>query len=116
MTVMGLQNVHFVVRDVGRAVDFWQGAIGLSLRFRDADRWVQMKAVGDSFALASPEEGHPGQKGAIPVFEVDELESHAEAIVQGGGALLAERDMGEHGRVLTFSDPDGNVAQLFNRK
>jgi len=29
-----------------------------------------------------------------------------------GGHIISLRDMGGHGQVLTFSDPEGNVAQL----
>jgi len=110
-----MQNVYLVARDVGRVADFWQRALGLSVRFRDADRWVQLKAGEHAFAIASLAEGVPGQVGAVPVFEVDDLQAHAAAILEQGGRVLSTRDMGEHGRLLTFSDPDGNVAQLFNR-
>ncbi len=115
MSVQRLQNIHVVASDVGRAVDFWQRAIGLTVRFRDADRWVQMKAGESSFAIASPGEGVVGQVGAVPVFEVDDLDVHGQAIAEHGGSVLSVRDMGAHGRVLTFSDPDGNVAQLLAR-
>jgi predicted enzyme related to lactoylglutathione lyase len=104
-----------VAQDVERAAEFWQGALGLSVRFSDADRWVQLKAGENPFAIASPSEGIPDQVGAVPVFETDDLEAHAAAIEEHGGRVLSERDMGSHGRVLTFSDPDGNVAQLLTR-
>jgi predicted enzyme related to lactoylglutathione lyase len=115
MTVIGLQNVHFPARNIGRLADFWQNAVGLSLIFRDEDRWVQFKAGQGKFAIASPEEAHPGQTGGVPVFEVDDLAHHMAAITAHGGQLLADRDMGDHGRVITFSDPDGNIAQFFSR-
>jgi predicted enzyme related to lactoylglutathione lyase len=115
MTVVRLQNIHMVVRDMDGTAAFWQRALGLSVRFRDADRWLQLKAGNDPFALAAPEEGLAGQTGAVPVFEVDDLEAHAEAILAEGGRILGERDMGDHGRVLTFCDPEGNAAQLLIR-
>lgn len=110
-----MQNVYLVAHDVGRVADFWQRALGLSVRFRDADRWVQLQAGDQAFAIASLAEGVPGQVGAVPVFEVDDLQAQAAAIVEQGGRVLSTRDMGDHGRVLTFSDPDGNVAQLLRR-
>jgi predicted enzyme related to lactoylglutathione lyase len=115
MTVLRLQNIHFVARDVERIADFWQRAVGLSVRFRDEDRWVQLKAGDDSFAIASQAEGVADQVGAVPVFEVDDLEVHSAAIAEHGGRVLSDRDMGDHGRVITFNDPDGNVAQLLKR-
>lgn len=115
MTVLRLKNIHFAARNFGRAADFWQQAMGLPVRFRDADRWIQLKAGEDPFAIAALEEAVPDQRGAVPVFEVDDLEAHSAAIVEHGGSVLSDRDMGSHGRVLTFSDPEGNVAQLLTR-
>jgi predicted enzyme related to lactoylglutathione lyase len=104
-----------VAQDVEQATAFWQQALGLTVRFRDGDRWVQFKAGNDPMALSSPEEGEPNQTGAVPVFEVDDLDTHAADIAGHGGKVHGVRDMGSHGRVLTFSDPDGNVAQLLHR-
>ncbi len=115
MTVLGLQNIHFVAEDVEVAAQFWQQAMGLALRFRDDDRWVQMTAGHAPLAIASKAEGHPDQIGAIPVFEVDDVEAHICSIGAHGGKLLDDREMGSHGRVVTFEDPQGNVAQLFKR-
>ena len=115
MAVIRLQNTSFVARNVGRVAEFWQRALGLPVRFRDADRWVQLKAGEHAFAIASQAEGVPDQAGAVPVFEVDDLEAQATAIAEHGGRVLSTRDMGDHGHLLTFSDPEGNVAQLFSR-
>lgn len=115
MTTLRLQNLHIMARNVARSADFWQRALGLTVRFRDGDRWVQLQAGAQGFAIASPAEGVPGQVGAVPVFEVDDLEAQAAAIEELGGKILSTRDMDRHGCVITFSDPDGNVAQLFRR-
>ncbi len=115
MTITRLQNIHFVAHDVTLIADFWQQALGFSVRFRDEDRWVQMKTGDVPFAIASVGEGHPGQAGAVPVFEVDSLDGHAAAIIKHGGRILSDRDMGDHGHVVTFCDPGGNVSQLLQR-
>jgi predicted enzyme related to lactoylglutathione lyase len=115
VTVLRLQNVHIVAQDIERATNFWQGALGLPVRFRDADRWVQLQAGQQGFAISSQAEGVPGQIGAVPVFEVDDLEAQAASITEHGGQILSTRDMGSHGSVVTFSDPEGNVAQLLFR-
>ena len=115
MTISRIQNIHVLGRDAAQLARFWQQALGLTLQFADEDRWIQLKAGDDSFAIASPGEGVAGQSGAVPVFEVDDLEEHAASIESCGGRVLERRDMGDHGRVLTFSDPEGNIAQLFTR-
>jgi predicted enzyme related to lactoylglutathione lyase len=112
MALLRLKNIHIATDDAGELADFWQQAIGLSPRFRDADRWIQLQAGENPFAIASLAEGVPDQRGAVPVFEVDDLEAHSTAISEHGGRVISVRDMGSHGRVLTFSDPDGNIGQL----
>jgi predicted enzyme related to lactoylglutathione lyase len=49
------------------------------------------------------------------VFEVDSLDDAENILAAQGGRVMARPDMGEHGHVLTFADPEGNVAQLFCR-
>jgi predicted enzyme related to lactoylglutathione lyase len=115
MAIIGLQNIHVVARDVDAIAGFWEHAIGMTRKFRDGDRWIQLTAGAQPFAIASVEEGVPEQLGAVPVFEVAQLGATSEAIRRNGGRLLGERDMGSHGRVFTFADPAGNVAQLFVR-
>ena len=115
MAVRKLQNAYYVTRDMDRAVAFYRDALGLSLSFQDGARWTQMKAGDVNFSLASPDEAADGATGAVVIFEVDDLDASAAAIEAGGGSVLATRDMGDHGRALTFRDPDGNLVQLFQR-
>jgi predicted enzyme related to lactoylglutathione lyase len=87
---MKLQNVYCVVRDMDRAERFYRDVFGAAPKFRDGDRWTQFSAGGASVSLSSAEEA-------------------------AGGTVLDRRDMGDHGRTLTFVDSEGNVAQLFQR-
>ncbi|MNJ01870.1 Glyoxalase-like domain protein [compost metagenome] len=73
-----------------------------------------MSIGGQNLALAGPRESAV-EKGAIVVFEVDSLDTAASAIASAGGRVLSQRDMGDHGRTLTFADPSGNICQLFQR-
>ena len=45
-------------------------------------------------------------------FDAAELASVAARIERLGGRHLASRDMGAHGSVATFADPEGNLFQL----
>ena len=55
------------------------------------------------------------EDGAVVVFEVDSLAGAEDHVLAAGGRVLSRRDMGAHGKVVTFSDPEGNIAQLFCR-
>lgn len=115
MAVKKLQNAYYVTRDMDRAVAFYRDVLGLSLSFQDGGKWAQMKAGDVNFSLASPEEAAEGAEGATVIFEVDDIEAAKAALEHGGGTVLGLRDMGDHGRALTFRDPDGNLVQLFQR-
>lgn len=117
MAIKGLNNLILVAADAGaaeRMEAFYSAALGLPVAFRDGDRWVQMKG-GAKLALASAEEAGPHDGGAIPVFEIDDLDQARAAAVAAGGVVLSERDMGAHGTTLCLRDPGGHVLHLLKR-
>lgn len=115
MSVEKLQNAYYVTGDMERAIDFYRDALGLDLVFQDGTKWTQFKAGGVNFAMASEDEAPHSAVGATVVFEVDDIDAMSTSIVSSGGKLLGERDMGDHGKTLTFRDPDGNLVQLYQR-
>ena len=112
MDIQRLQNVYLVARKPGELNAFYESALGLKVKFRDGERWIQ---YGAGVALASLDEATPAASGAVPVFEVDDFEGAQERIVAAGGQVLGTRDMGAHGAVLSLRDPEGNIVQLFRR-
>src|SRR5207253_4726118 len=60
-----LQNVYMVAGDVPAATGFYEQVFGLRRKFADGERWVQYDAQGGSFAIGCPDEGVPGQSGAV---------------------------------------------------
>jgi predicted enzyme related to lactoylglutathione lyase len=116
MSIKKLQNAYYVIGDMDRAVAFYRDALGLGLKFQDGGRWAQFDAGGVNFSLSAPEEAAQGAAGgATVIFEVDDLEATRDRLAAHGATVLETRDMGAHGRSLTFRDPDGNVVQLFQR-
>ena len=65
--------------------------------------------------MASDDEAPKGAVGATVVFEVGDIAAMTDAIRAAGGDILGERDMADHGKTLTFRDPDGNLVQLYQR-
>lgn len=111
-----LQNVFYVAGDVAKARHFYETVLGLEPKFTDGERWVQFKIGGSNFALASPDEAPPGAEGGIVVFEVDNLDELRGRLAADRVAILAERDMGAHGRTFAIKDPNGNLVQFFERR
>ena len=110
-----VQNVFVVAKDPASLHAFYEGALGLPMKFRDGDRWIQYGVGHTNVALACPEEAAPATSGLVMVLEVDDFEGAAERIGAAGGQVLGLRDMGSHGAVLSLRDPEGNLVQLFRR-
>ncbi|MBX5466922.1 MAG: VOC family protein [Firmicutes bacterium] len=111
---MRVKNAFLAVADVGAAVRFYQGVLGLPLQFQDGDRWAQFKVDGFTWALAAPSEAEaaPGSN-AVLTLEVEDLDAAVERLRGAGVRVAAIRDMGSHGRAARFYDPDGNAVQLY---
>ncbi|GER15577.1 VOC family protein [Variovorax boronicumulans] len=110
-----VQNVFVVAKEPASLNAFYEGALGLPMKFRDGDRWIQYGLGNTNVALACLEEAAPATSGLVMVLEVDDFEGAQERIVAAGGQVLGLRDMGAHGAVLSLRDPEGNLVQLFRR-
>lgn len=117
MAEIDLQTVYVVAKDVGRLETFYAQALGLPVQFRDENKWTQFRQQRSAFALSSAEEAAPGAVGAVPVFQVagEAREELQQKILSAGGQLLAQRDMGSHGVVATYQDPEENLFQVFSK-
>jgi catechol 2,3-dioxygenase len=108
-----LDLVFYWVSDLGRAVEFYEGVLGLRLLRRDADNWAEFDAGGRRFALHSAVEGQtvtPG--GATAVFKVDDLDRAKTELSSRGVEFGHEGDVAGYARFASFNDPDGNPVQL----
>lgn len=111
-----LQNVFVVAQQPAALHEFYEQALGLELKFRDQDRWIQYRVGRANVALACPQESLPATRGVVMVFEVDEFEQAAQRVIAFGAEVLGMRDMGTHGAVLSLRDPEGNIVQLYKRQ
>ncbi len=108
-----VQSVYYTVKDMDRAAAFYETVFGMKLKFRDGAKWTQFDAGNVSFALSSAEESASTEGGAVVALEVDDLDAYVARMTEAGATLLQQRDMGAHGKVAAFRDPEGNVVQLF---
>ena len=116
MAVKKFSSAYYVVKDMDKAVGFYQDILGLNIKFRDGDRWTQFDVNGVAVALADPSEGSvpPGGGGTV-VLEVDDLGEMRDKLTQNGVTVNDIVDMGGHGRYFTAVDPAGNIVQIFAR-
>jgi predicted enzyme related to lactoylglutathione lyase len=116
MHVNKIQSVYLVANNMDALQTFYVAVLGTEPRFRDRDRWTQFAVGSTNFALSSTEEAVPGASGAVIVFEATSLEGVREQIESARGKFVNERDMGTHGTVLAFTDPEGNSFQVFSKE
>jgi predicted enzyme related to lactoylglutathione lyase len=109
-----LKLTYYITRNMDRSVAFYRDALKLNLKFQEGSRWAQFDVGGTSLALSSPDEGQAGATGGTAMIEIEDLDGARAGILQAGGTILSERAV-TGGRSLAFSDPDGNIVQLFER-
>jgi predicted enzyme related to lactoylglutathione lyase len=110
-----IRTVYTVAHDMDLMRAFYGGALEFPLAFRDHDSWCQFKTGPLTFALSSPSEAAPGARGSVLVFDAADPAFFTQRIERLGGRHLSSRDMGSHGSVATFADPENNLFQLHIR-
>lgn len=110
----GVAAVWVPVDDMTRAVAFYRDTLGLSVR-DEGDDWSELTIDGLTVGLNAREDTHDGHGGgAVITFTPDAgLEAEVERL-EGEGVQFAG-GISEHpwGRLVTFTDPDGNDLQLY---
>jgi predicted enzyme related to lactoylglutathione lyase len=113
-TVKGVTNVWVPVKDIQRALDFYQNTLEFSVIKQDGP-WAEIAADGLNVGLNGREpEGAQAGGGPIITFQ---LEAGLEAAVgeHKGKGVEFPAQISEHewGRVATFEDSEGNDLQLY---
>ena len=108
-----LKQIYLTAVDPEALAAFYK-ALGLTVRFADQGKWIQFEGEKTAFCVASLSESVSKPSGnAVLVFEVEDLEAVLKAARKQGADVSDEiRDMGAHGRVAHFKDPQHNLVQL----
>ena len=106
--VLGIEEIVFEVKDLDRAVAFYQNVIGLSLYSRGAqEAWFR---VGEQvLALFTPDRVGSGQHFALRIHPED-AERARQALVAHG--FPEETMQLSDGLSVYVRDPDGNKVEL----
>lgn len=119
----GLHHIHLVVRDLERALHFYQSVLGMEEQFRVGPHMVFLSTPGsrDLITLNQDvtEEHKAGESGGIAHFGFQlrhgsDLDAAAREVERGGGKVVSR---GEHAPGVPFlyvADPDGYVIELGN--
>ena len=112
--ITGIRSCYVPTTDTPAMREFYEGVLGLAPKFADGDHWIQYALKGAAFAIAGPRETPASSAGHVVVFDVSDMDALA-ARLEEAGQTPHIRDMGEHGRVLTAFDPEGQPVQFFAR-
>ena len=118
MAVIGIEEIFLDVKDLGKAVDFYEHLIGIPVVSRNKER-AYLQCERSHVVLQV--QGHSGRhRGGGPMhfsFSVTEDDLDAVAARAAAANIFTRGPMGERGkgRALFMIDPDGNEAEVNTR-
>ena len=112
--VRGVANVWVPVKDIDRALDFYQNTLEFSVIKQDGP-WAEINANGLNIGLNGREpRGTQVEGGPVITFQSEAgLEAAVEELKGKGVGFPAQISEHEWGRVATFKDSEGNDLQLY---
>jgi catechol 2,3-dioxygenase-like lactoylglutathione lyase family enzyme len=115
----GLQDVHYNVQDMERAVRFYGDVLGM--RVVDSNRWwTSLEFFGARVGLhgsegrpvpAVPRDAHGALAGATLTLRSTDRDADVQYLVRSGATVLSTSDH-DWGRLAVFLDSEGNVLKL----
>jgi len=118
MTVVGIEEIFLKVRDMDKAIAFYNGILGIPLDKQDGERTYLQTERGH---LVLQIENHTGRhQGGGPLhFAMTVTEEAFDEIMQRfeGGHAFTRGPYGQRGKGRAFFmiDPDGNEAEINTR-
>jgi len=118
MTVVGIEEIFLKVRDMDKAIAFYNGILGIPLDKQDGERTYLQTERGH---LVLQIENHTGRhQGGGPLhFAMTVTEEAFDEILHKfeGSHVFTRGPYGERGkgRALFMIDPDGNEAEINTR-
>ena len=107
----GIHTVIYPVEDLGRAKALYQSLLGTD-PYVDEPYYVGFRLGDQQFGL-DPNGHRRGTTGPVTYYHVDDLEDLLRRLGESGASQQGEvRNVGGGKRVVTLTDPDGNVVGL----
>ena len=103
--------VFHPVDDFAAAVAFYENALGLSLQFKDGERFAVFDAGGTRIALAAGEERVAD--GVAVSYKVDDVDAMIAELSEAGAEIVSQAADGPHERRAVLRDPAGNALVVY---
>ena len=106
-------NVLYPAADVGAAVDFYGGVLGLPTKFRDGDRYAALDAGGVTLAIAGSDEDVVDGKVAASFRVAGCRRRRGCRVRPPAAACFGMPNAGPHEIRAVVADPWGNPFVLY---
>ena len=104
----------YTVSNLQQSINFYQNLLGLELLLKDA-RWAEFNISGQRFAINEKNNKtiKTNEAGAIVYFEANPIEAIVKTLKNMGVKFNGEIEIYSYGKMILFSDPDGNSLGLY---
>lgn len=103
----GIDTVFYQVCDMDRAIEFYEGLLGLKLLRREGRDWAEFEAGDQVLSLSGELATKPHQGGATVILRASDLTAVEARLATNDVQRGPIEDMGG-AKILQFFDPDGN--------
>ncbi len=117
--ITGIQNFHYYVQNMDRAVEFYSAAFGAKKVFGD-EHWTSMVLHGLTLGLHGnngwpvekvPRNDHGAKAGGTLTLKSDNIPEDRARLEKLGAQIIGETKT-DWGHMLVFEDLDGNILNL----
>ncbi|MFN3566954.1 MAG: VOC family protein [Burkholderiaceae bacterium] len=117
--IVGVQDVHYYVADMTRAVAFYRDVLGMQVLDSNA-WWTSLECFGARIGLhwtggepvpAAAADAHGARHGATLTLRSTDLDADLAYLTRCGATVVGRSDH-PWGRLAAIRDPDGNVLKL----
>lgn len=98
--------------DIGASIAFYVETLGMTLKFRDGDRYAAIDGGSITIALATAAD-HPIPGEAVLGLKTADVDGAAAAIAAGGGTILKPAYDDAHERRAVVRDSAGNGLVIY---
>ena len=103
---------HYPVKNMDRAVEFYQNVLGMRLLFKGAE-WSEFEIGGQRIALRHNPETLPATGGAVVSLEARPIEPAIEQLKNQGVRFVRELQIFPYGKLAGFLDSEDNLIGLY---
>jgi catechol 2,3-dioxygenase-like lactoylglutathione lyase family enzyme len=117
--LVGIQDVHYIVADMPRAVTFYRNVLGM--RVLDTNPWwtsldffgsrIGLYGKGGGVIAPVPHDAHGPFTGAVLTLRSTDIDVDVDYLNRNGVTIVGRSD-NDWGRLAVFLDPDGNFLKL----